>query len=72
MLNKGNNLNKPHNSVITYILCYVQYSMRDFLKTMWKVISFRRYSYDKRWLELASSLFMWFTILLIVMLIYCT
>ena len=23
MLNKGNNLNKPHNSVITYILCYV-------------------------------------------------
>jgi predicted Zn-ribbon and HTH transcriptional regulator len=23
MLNKSNNLNKPHNSVITYILCYV-------------------------------------------------
>jgi hypothetical protein len=23
MILKGNNLNKPHNSVITYILCYV-------------------------------------------------
>jgi hypothetical protein len=23
MIVKGNNLNKPHNSVITYILCYV-------------------------------------------------
>ena len=27
MLNKGNNLNKPHNSVITYILRYTQYSL---------------------------------------------
>lgn len=27
MLNKGSNLNKPHNSVITYILCYVQFFM---------------------------------------------
>jgi len=25
---KGNNLNKPHNSVITYILCYAQFYMR--------------------------------------------
>ena len=23
MIVKGNDLNKPHNSVITYILCYV-------------------------------------------------
>lgn len=27
MLNKGNSLNKQHNSVITYILCYVQLFM---------------------------------------------
>ena len=27
MIVKGNNLNKPHNSVITYILCYVQYKI---------------------------------------------
>ena len=25
MLNKSNNLNKPYNSVITYILCYKQF-----------------------------------------------
>ena len=24
MIVKGNNLNKPYNSVITYILCYTQ------------------------------------------------
>jgi len=24
MLNRSSNLNKPHNSVITYILCYAQ------------------------------------------------
>lgn len=36
MLNKGNNLNKPHNSVITYILCYGQFFMRkeDFKKAL--------------------------------------
>ena len=27
MLNKGSNLNNQHNSVITYILCYVQFIM---------------------------------------------
>ena len=32
MLNKGSNLNKPHNSVITYILCYGQYIMNGFLR----------------------------------------
>jgi hypothetical protein len=26
MLNKSNNLNKPHNSVITYILCYAPFN----------------------------------------------
>ena len=32
MLNKSNNLNKPHNSVITYILCCVQLIMEYKLK----------------------------------------
>jgi hypothetical protein len=72
MLNRSSNLNKTHNSVITYILCYVQYFMKDFLKTMKLILLFKRYSYDKRWLEIASSLFMWFTILMIGMLFYCT
>ena len=27
MIVKGNNLNKPHNTVITYILCYVLYKI---------------------------------------------
>ena len=29
MLNKGSNLNKLHNSVITYILCYVQFFIME-------------------------------------------
>ena len=32
MLNKSNNLNKPHNSVITYILCYAPFNYGHKLK----------------------------------------
>jgi hypothetical protein len=30
MIVKGNNLNKTHNSVITYILCYTQLLIKLF------------------------------------------
>ena len=33
MIIKGSNLNKPHNSVITYILCYGQYIMSTKITT---------------------------------------
>ena len=32
MIIKGSNLNKPHNSVITYILCYGQYIMKGLVR----------------------------------------
>ena len=43
MIIKGNNLNKPHNSVITYILCYVYVKFNimeeeDTIVTILKVI----------------------------------
>jgi len=40
--------------------------MIDFLKTMKKVVLFQKYSYDKRWLEIASSVFSWFAIFMII------
>ena len=32
---KSSNLNKPHSSVITYILCYAQFFMKEELTGKW-------------------------------------